>query len=140
MAKEFMIEKQWSAGGVFLRQLSEKGFPIAVAFWAKQPDSEFWYLFIASDRVESSGLREAYGEAMHEFPEEARSWLDLFSVKLIRANSPVARAVKEVRDRSGVPGAAQVMTHHGGPLLGGMAVEEVYIYPAIQVTRAATIK
>ncbi len=137
MVKEFVVDKQWDAGEEFLRRLSEKQFPIAVAFWAKQPDSDYWYLFIASDRVESSGLREAYGEVMREFPEESRSWFDLFSIKLIRPNDPVAQAVTEVRDRNRVPGLAQVMVHHGGPLLGGMAVEDVWIYPAMPATRAA---
>ena len=129
MAKEFVVDKQWDAGEVFLNRLSEKQFPIAVAFWAKQPDSDYWCLFIASDRVESPGPREAYGEVMRAFPEEARLWFDLFNIKLIRADGPVAQAVMQVRDRCLVPGAAQVMTHHGGPLLGGMAFEDVWIYP-----------
>ncbi len=138
MAKEFVVDKQWDAGEVFLNRLSEKQFPVAVAFWAKQPDSDSWYLFIASDRVEFLGPRGAYGEVMREFPEESRPWFDIFSIKLIGADDPVAKAVAQVRDDSLVSGVAQVMTHHGGPLLGGMAVDDVWIYPAMAATKTAS--
>jgi hypothetical protein len=148
MAKGFLVSEQWDAGEKFLRQLSDKRFPVAVAFWAKEPDSDSWHLYIASDRVESSGLREAYGEAMRAFPEEARPWLDLFSIKLIKADDPVAQAVIQFLEKQRVPadmthvvahyGGRLPGRHYGGPLLGGMAVEDVWIYPQIPAKETAS--
>ena len=139
MAKEFVVNEQWDAGEKFLRRLSEKRFPVAAAFWAKEPDCDSWHLYIASDRVESSGLRKAYGEAMRALPEEARPWIDLFSVKLIKADDAVAQAVIQFLKKRRVPAdMTHVMAHRGGPLLGGMAVEDVWIYPQIPATETAS--
>lgn len=139
MAKEFVVNEQWDAGEKFLRRLSEQRFPVAAAFWAKEPDCDSWHLYIASDRVESSGLRKAYGEAMRALPEEARPWIDLFCVKLIKADDAVAQAVIQFLKKRRVPAdMTHVMAHRGGPLLGGMAVEDVWIYPQIPAPEAAS--
>lgn len=146
MAKESLVTEQWDAGEMFLRRLSDKRFPVAVAFWAKEPDCDSLHLYIASDRVESSGLRKAYGEAMRALPEEARPWIDLFSVKLIKADDAVAQAVMQSQKnvmqflkKHGAPeNMTHVMAHRGGPLLGGMAVEDVWIYPQISATETAS--
>jgi hypothetical protein len=119
-----LVMPQIDAGARLVNEF-DKYAPVRAAFWLKAKDEGEWYLYLASDRIDDSNFDVAYGEVLRLTGKSPTPWLDPFQVKVISAEDRLARAVLELLAR--FPG--KMATRYHGRELGGIPVEEVYIYP-----------
>ena len=104
----------------------QKYMPVHAAFWLKDSDDGAWYLYVASDQITDENFDVAYGEVLRITVVMNDPLFDPFQVKLIGADDPLAQAVLDMQRR--YPG--RVTSHLQGKVLGGLPVEEVYLYPS----------
>jgi len=133
MDREYLKDRLWDEGKLFLQRLVERHFPVAVAFWGRKYGIDSCHLYIASSRVDQYGLRQVYGEINDCLSSEAFPSLDPLSITLLKSEDPVARSAVELRnsDTQRMPGYYLLGAHHGGPLMGGTLFEDVWIYPEV---------
>jgi hypothetical protein len=119
-----LVMPQLDAGARLVNEF-DKYAPVRAAFWLKPRDEGEWYLYLASDQIDDSNFDVAYGEVLRLTGKTPTPWLDPLQVKVISADAPLAKAVLAILAR--YPG--KVPTRYQGRELGGVPVEEVYIYP-----------
>jgi hypothetical protein len=131
-----LVENQIRDGERLLERLAQSGVPIAAGGWLKTSDDEGqWYLYIASAIVDAEGPRQTYRRilgVLREMP--APFWVELFDVKAIGADDPLAKAIRSVQQRY----PSKKPLHCPGDRLEGVSVEEAYIYPPVGGTVSAT--
>lgn len=120
-----LVADQIKAGARFLAEF-QKCYPLQNAFWLKQEDTGYWYLYIASDQITDNNVSAAYGEAVRVAHLLKDPWFDLMQVKAIGAETRLAKAVQDLQQR--YPG--RHTTRLNGSVFGGISTEEVYIYPS----------
>lgn len=101
--------------------------PIKVAFWLKASDEDQRYVYIASDAIDDSNFGDAYREIVKLENQKPTAHLDLFRVKVIPGNNPLAEAALDITARFPTALATRL---HGGRF-GGLTVDDVYIYPPL---------
>jgi hypothetical protein len=116
------VSREWIEAGTQLLEEFDKRYPVKAAFWLKETDDPFWYLYIASDHVSDTNLKDAYGEVLNV--AKAVRDLDPFRVKL-QVKPEWVQAAMDVQGRFSVKTGTRF---HGGTF-GGYSVDEVYIYP-----------
>jgi len=119
-----LVSEQIDAGARFLGEF-QKYLPIQISFWLKESDEGEWNLYVASDQITDDNFDVAYGEVVRIAGQLRDPWFDTFQVKLAGANDPIAQAALDIQRR--YPG--RIPTRFHGKTLGGMSVDEVYIYP-----------
>jgi hypothetical protein len=119
-----LVSEQIEAGAKFVREF-DKYAPVQAAFWLKASEERQWYLYIASDQINDSNVKAAYGEVLRLTGKIQDPWLDPFQVKLVGMNDGVAQAVLEIQRKY----LGKIPMRYHGPRLGGVSVEEAYIYP-----------
>jgi hypothetical protein len=124
MDKSPLVSEQINAEEGLIREL-DKRIPLQAAFWLRERESDQWYLYLASDQINDSNFDRAYGEVMRIVLPRQSLWLDPFQVKVVGLDAPVARAVVDVMRT--YPGG--MPTRYHGRQLGGLSVDEAYIYP-----------
>ena len=119
-----LVIEEIDAGAELARQFH--GYePLKAVFWAKAANETLRYLYIASDRIDDSNFDAAYGEVLRLADKLRSPYLDPFRVKLINAETPLAKAVAEIQGR--FPG--HMATRLGERSFGGISVDDAYIYP-----------
>jgi hypothetical protein len=99
--------------------------PLQAAFWLKESEDGQWYLYLISDQINDSNFDLAYGEVHRLLGPGPHVWLDPFQVKVAGVDHPVAKAV--ITTQQTYPG--RLPTRLRNRMLGGVSVDEVYIYP-----------
>lgn len=125
MDQELLVEQQIEAGAKFLAEF-DKYAPVKIAFWSQKDADALWYLHVASEKIDDTNRRDAYGEVSRIVRAIQDPHLDRFRVKLIGADDPVARAVFDRQSR--FP-AYRLPTHYRGFELAHLGIKEAYIYP-----------
>lgn len=118
-----LVMQQIDAGVRFVTEFA-KYAPVQAAFWLKGAEEQQWFLYVAGDQIDDSNLRGAYDEVIRITARMRDPWLDPFQIKAVGTNKPVARAVMEIQEKY----PEQLPTRYHGRALGGVSVEEVYIY------------
>ncbi len=121
-----LVEFQIDAGQRLIVQLIRDGFRVEAALWVKTEEEGIWFLYIASPIVEETGLPEAYRVLQSSLQRFQGIPLSLSDIKLIGRDNPITRDVLAILAR--FHGA--IATRLSGKQLGGVSVEEAYIYPA----------
>lgn len=119
-----LVTQEIDAGKDLIREFNKLA-PVTVALWLKESGDELHYLFIASDQINDSNVREWYGKVLEVAATLSSPYLDPFRIKLISAKHPIAIAAREFNERFPV----RLATRFGGHFLGGVGVDDVYIYP-----------
>jgi hypothetical protein len=119
-----LVNEEIEAGARFLAEF-QKYAPVQAAFWLKRSDEGECSLYVASDQITDDNFDVAYGEVVRISGEMQDPYFDMFRVKLIGADDPLARAALEVHRRY----AGARPTRFRGNTFGGVGVDEVYIYP-----------
>ena len=132
MCQCHLVKENIEAGAEFLRDLSDD-IPVSVACWVKPAESNSQYLYIASDDINDANIRDAYGEVARTYQNSRSPWLDLFQIKLINSSDPIARDAIAYRDRF----PTNVGMRYPGTSIGGLGIDEAYIYPPIPALAAA---
>jgi hypothetical protein len=120
-----LVEKHIDDGRRFIELLGLKEIDVTAAAWVKTSEEGIWFLYLATEEVDKKGLssayREIYGVLRAEMPDASFSTSE---VKLIGKAHPITRDILATRgDR--VPNAP---IRFGGSMLGGLGIEEAYIY------------
>ena len=121
-----LVTEEIDAGADLVRQFNEYA-PVVAAFWLKASDENQRYLYLASEEIKDTNIDLAYGELVRLAGKMGSTFLDLFRVKLINAADPLAKAVLEINQR--YPG--KLPMRFGGSFLGGIGVDDAYIYPSL---------
>lgn len=119
VATALVTEPQRSAA-VFLQHLEESGLPIEAAFWLLAPESDIWYLYVASPVVAKQGSRPAYERARAALEETAVN-IPLAQVKMV---SPSASLVRNLRTAMRVEGWSWIVFRRN-------TVNGVFIHDAV---------
>jgi hypothetical protein len=126
MDSELLVVPQIDDGRRLVDALTTSGFDLSVALWVWPADDGSVQLYIASPEFgDAAGFGRAYAAvytAMSRLPDLSVTLADL---TLVTPDHPVAAAAIRVRAQNPSP----LPIRYRGPTLGGMAIEEAYIYP-----------
>lgn len=120
-----LVIEEIDAGAELVKQF-DSCRPVMAAFWLKASEEPYRYLYIASERIDDTNFDVAYGEVLRLVEKIRSPYLNPFRVKVISADDPLAQAAVTINER--FPG--RTGTHFGGRSLGGIGVDDVYIYPS----------
>jgi hypothetical protein len=120
------VTDEIEAGREFLHCLNNYR-PVRAACWLRRADGGGRDLYVALDGLTVGNTREAYVEVLHIVRELKDRYFDPSWVSLIRLDEPLARSLLEFYRQ--YPGPTP--TRPRRPMLGGIEVDEVYIYPPI---------
>ena len=126
MDSNALVDHQIHAGRRLILQLSRDGFVVDAAFWVKTADEGIWFLFIASPVVEERGLAGAYRALQASIQHLQGIPMSLSDVKLVGRGNPITMDVLGVLKRHN----GRLATRFEGKQLGGMTIEDAYIYPS----------
>ncbi len=137
MDQDLLVNEQVGNGQRLIEKLTEVGFEVRVAFWAKLTDEEKWYLYLASPFVDEHGPTVAYRRVFDVMEQMPDLWIDPMEIRVIGINDSltegalavtrpmVAGSKFAVRNTKPYPG----LTRLRGSTLGGISVVGAYIYP-----------
>ena len=120
-----LVREQIDTGSKFLGEFA-KFLPIDAAFWMKVSDEGTWYLHVASDRIDSHSISDAYDEVIRLASVLQDPEFDPFQVKLLSSADPVAQAAIDTVRR--YPSLLPLRLR--GQMFGGEFIDQVYLYPA----------
>lgn len=125
MDYELLVEDQIEDGRELISGLVENGFDISVAFWVRTSEEGLWFLYLGTSSIRRMSLADAYRAAYSALRRIPTSNISISNIKIVEDTNPIARAAIEIRDRY----PARLPNRYNGKRLGGMAIEEAYIYP-----------
>jgi hypothetical protein len=125
MAEGSLVSEQITSGARFLAEF-QKCRRVQSACWLKDGDEGVWYLYVASDQITDDNLRQVYREVGQVADTLRDPEFDVFRVKVIGADDPVAQGVLDLRRH--YPGRTRF--HPDGTRFGVVSVEELYVYPS----------
>jgi hypothetical protein len=120
-----LVGNQVNDGLKLLDRLQQEEIPVKAACWVKPAEEDRWSLYISTPLVEQAGPLAAYRKVYGCLRSLESLWITDSDIKLIGENHPITKDVLDLTRR--YPG--RVPTRSRRPFLGGVAVEEVYIYP-----------
>ena len=126
MDKAPLVMDEIAAGEAFIKRLNDHA-PVKAACWLRSDEGGERYLYVALDGLNENNTDIAYGEVIRVTQEMKDHYVDPFRVKLVSMNDPIAGAIVDIYRR--FPG--RVPPRFNGPVLGGVGVAEVYIYPQL---------
>lgn len=126
MDTELLVDSRVESGRELLAQLARDGFHVAVAFWVRTSEEGLWFLYVGSASVDPAKIGDAYRAVNASLHKLIDPGISLSDIKIVHPSNPVARAAAALRDRY----PARVPTRFHAISLGGLAVDEAYIYPA----------
>jgi hypothetical protein len=121
-----LVMDEIAAGEAFIQRLHDYA-PVKAACWLRSAEGGERYLYVALDGLNDSNTDRAYGEVIRIAGEMKDHYIDPFRVKVVSTNDPIAKAIMDIYRR--FPG--RIPPRFNGPVLGGVAVAEVYIYPQL---------
>jgi hypothetical protein len=101
--------------------------PVTVAFWLKESDSPYRYLYIAYDESNGPTTYEAYGEIGRLALPMDSMYFNPLRIKLIGADQPAAKAALEIAERYPL----SVNRLMGSRMFGSLFADDVFVYPKI---------
>ena len=121
-----LVIDEIEAGAEFIRRLN--GYQrVAAACWLRPDEDAERYLHVALDGLTDDKIDNAYAEVLRVADEMKDHYIDPFRVKVISTDDRIAKAVLDIYRRYRAP----IPTRVKGSVFGGMAVDEVYIYPPL---------
>jgi hypothetical protein len=127
MDQELLVDSRIDDGVKLLSELVKHGFDVTVACWVRTSDSGSPSLYIGSTAVERGKIGDAYVIAYDCLSRVPDASIELSDLQLVPSSHPIAKAALAVRERY----PERVATRYHGKRLGGLAIEEAYIYPRL---------
>lgn len=128
MATDLLVEQRIDDGRSLIARLLRDGFDVSIAFWVKTSEEGLWFLYIGSRSVDvGSNLGDSYRRLYACLSRGPRLSISLSDVKLVNVTNPIAQAATALRNQH----SARMLVQYQMPILGGLAVEEVFIYPPL---------
>ena len=120
-----LVDRRIDDGQRLALELVRDKFDVTAAFWVKTSESGWWYLYIASRVVDKEGPASAYRRLQKTLGRLPGTTISLTDVKVIGASNPTTRDVLKLQKR--YPERTPIPYH--GAQLGGIGIDEAYIYP-----------
>lgn len=122
-----LVTEMIEAGGNLVREF-DRYAPLQAAFWWKDAETGEWFLQLASDRIDDTGVRDAYGEVNRLLGPGPHLWLTPFQVRVTGMTDRRAQAVAELVRKYPVlfPGRIRAPLAGNAPVADGYA----YVLPA----------
>jgi hypothetical protein len=120
-----LVNDQIDDGQSLLARLARENIPVRVACWVKPVEEDRWSLYIATPLVEEKGPIGAYREVCRVMRLLGSRGVTDSDVKLIGEKHPITDEVLQLHQRH----AGRTPIRSRRPLLGGLPVQEVYVYP-----------
>lgn len=120
-----LVENQIDAGQRLLDQLEEEGIAVRAACWVKPTQEDRWSLYLATPSMDEKGPLEAYRQLTPAFRSLESGWLTSSDVILVGEKHPLVKDALAILQR--FPHGAPIPSPF--PLLGGIPIENVYVYP-----------
>ncbi len=137
MDQDTVVNEQTESGKRLIEKLTQEGFDVRIAFWARLANEEEWYLYLASPFVDEHGPRHSYRRVFDVMEQMADLWIDSMEIRVIgikdsltegalaETRPKVAGSKFAVRNTKPYPG----LTRLRGTTLGGVGIVGAYIYP-----------
>jgi hypothetical protein len=122
-----LVDEQVREGYRLLDRLAEEGIRVRVAGWVKPADEDRCSLYLVTPLVNEKGPIGAYREVYRVLKSIDNSQVSANQVKLVGESDRIARDLLEAQ-----PQHVRGPRNSGLTSVGGMPVEEVYIYPPAQ--------
>jgi hypothetical protein len=119
-----LVKEEIEAGATLAREF-DRYAPVKAAFWLKESDNPYRYLYLASDRIDDIGTSEPYGEVWRLATQIDSPDLDVFRVKLIGGKHPFALAAVDLLKDNPKPRGIR----SGWKWFGERSVDDLYVYP-----------
>jgi len=113
-------------GRRFVERFAADGNVVRAAFWTKTEYDSIWFLYIATDLVDSAGPGGAYIAVQESYRRDRNFSILSEEIKVISPSNPVAKDVLAILTK--YPNAGPHDTRSGRAILGSMAIEGLYIY------------
>jgi hypothetical protein len=125
-----LVANQIDDGRRLLDRLGEKGFVVRAACWVKPFEKDRWLLYIATPSVDEKGKLEAYRQLTPVLRSLGDDWVTSSDVTLVGEKHPLVPYALEILRRF----SHKTPIRSPLPLLGGIAAEEVFVYPLGKTT------
>ena len=124
MDQRVLVSDEINAGTDLIQNVN-KTLPIQAAFWLYETYEGQWFLYLASDQVTDANIRESYGHVLRADQESPNLFLDVFHVKLIPLESPMAQEALATYERY----PSTTVTRINRYSFGGLPIAGGYLYP-----------
>ena len=119
-----MVELDIAAGRQVLEALGKAGFPITLAMWALEEESDNWRLVIASPVYDAEGPRGAYSKILDVLTASHRP-LDLPDIRVVSPNDKLVVLVSGMHRVSNLKHGIRLGDSYIGPYhFGGLYIYE----------------
>ncbi len=120
-----LVDRRIEDGLKLVQQLLRDDFDVAVAFWLKKSEDDWWHLYVGSKVVDERGPVEAYRALQASLQQLPGTTLSMTDVKLIGASNGITSDALKIQKR--YSGNAPIP--FGGARFGGLTFEEALLYP-----------
>ena len=131
--KEALTEDMKNEGAALARALDEAGWPVVASFWYFESDYNRWKIILASPRVSSEGMKEAYGAVVNALKALNQSRAAVSHISVVKPDHPLVRdlasAIQTGWTISGIPFSRQ--------RISDTIVEDAYLYRMTSESAAA---
>lgn len=124
MDKRPLVREQIDAGTTFLREF-EKYAPVDVAFWYRGDDDTSPSLWVASPQFNDENFDLAYGEVIRIAAAMRDPNFGPYEVRIVSPDDRLVKASLELMQKYG----GKIPAHYINRTVGGIAADEIYIYP-----------
>lgn len=119
-----LVTEQIEAGAKLAAEF-DRAVPLRAAFWLKQGDGGEWYFYLVTDDLDEATADDAYTVIHGLLGRGPYLWLEPLQIKIVAADSPVARGVIELQNRPGTMLPLRLRTR----MVGNVYAEDGYVYP-----------
>jgi hypothetical protein len=125
MDQALLVEQHIDDGQELIDLLIKDGFDVSAAAWVKPSEEDRYLLYLVSKEVDARGLSAAY-RAIHPVLGNLHDpWVSLADMRLVGPTNPIGADLMELNRK--YPGRSPTRTRR--PQLGGMSIDEAYVYP-----------
>ncbi|CAN5286694.1 hypothetical protein BH10PLA2_BH10PLA2_34320 [soil metagenome] len=135
MDPETVVSDQTESGKALIDALTNAGFEVRIAFWAKPTEAGKWYLYLVSPFVDEKGPAVAYRTVLELLRQLPELWIDPMEIKLVGLNDSLATAALGVVMSNSIQRNSKSYSRKirlGESTLGGFAFDGAYFYPLVQ--------
>jgi hypothetical protein len=129
MAQDTLVSEEIEDGKCLLEWFAQEGIPVSAAFWLKESDSGWWYLYLVTPLVTADGRTLAayrrVGEVLRR--RQQPTWVSGMEIKVVGEQEPLALdALALLRQAEARP------VRWNGGVLGQRRFDGAYFYPVHQ--------
>jgi hypothetical protein len=125
MDQALLVDRKIDDGRRLIWQLVADGEAVSAAFWVRTADVSLYHLYIVLPPVPGGKIGEAYGRVYASLSKIPGPELILLDIKPVGPDNSLAQGVLEIQRH--YPGRIATWMRPGR--LGGVDVEELYVYP-----------